>query len=42
MPSSQLGIPKKYHWHVIMMGYAIGVFLLLCYTAYHPVSIVFL
>jgi hypothetical protein len=40
VPSSQLGIPKKYHWHVIMMGYAIGVFLLLCYTAF-PLFCVF-
>ena len=24
VPSSQLNIPKKYHWQVTLMGYAIG------------------
>jgi hypothetical protein len=33
-PSSQLGIPKKYHWAVTMIGIAIGVFLLICYLSF--------
>jgi len=34
VPSSQLGIPKKYHWSVTLIGQAIGVALLFCYTSF--------
>jgi hypothetical protein len=34
VPSSQLGLPKKYHWHITIIGQAIGVFLLLCYVSF--------
>jgi len=34
VPSSQLGIPKKYHWIVTLYGYAIGAFIGLCYLSF--------
>jgi len=34
VPSSQLNIPKKYHWQVTLMGYAIGAFIGLCYLSF--------
>jgi hypothetical protein len=34
VPSSQLNIPKMYHWHVTIYGYLIGGFIYLCYVAY--------
>jgi len=34
VPSSQLNIPKKYHFHVTLMGYAIGAFIGLCYLSF--------
>jgi len=34
VPSSQLNIPKMYHWHVTIYGYLIGAFIYLCYLSY--------
>merc|ERR1712146_368974 len=34
VPSSQLGIPKKYHFLVSLYGYAIGAFIGLCYISF--------
>jgi hypothetical protein len=34
VPSSQLNIPKMYHWHVTIYGYLIGAFIYICYLSY--------
>merc|ERR1712216_61618 len=34
VPSSQLNIPKKFHFQVQLMGYAIGAFISCCYVAF--------
>ena len=34
IPSSQLGIPKPYHFYIQLIGYAIGIVIAFCYLAF--------